>query len=57
VSSLCVRRKSLAVLGLKLKGEKAFRTTLLDQLHGECKEIVDDTLSGMMVSAYKKLGS
>ncbi len=32
--------KAMAVLGVTLKGVKALRTTLLEQLYSECKAVV-----------------
>ncbi len=34
-------RKALAILGLNIKGGKAFHTTLLEQVYSECKTVVD----------------
>eukprot|EP00983_Pelagomonas_calceolata_P086296 1156729-Pelagomonas_calceolata.AAC.2 len=43
-------RKALAVVGVSLKGEKAFRTALLNQLHDECREGVFAELKSLLES-------
>jgi len=48
---LCLRRKAMAVVGVTLKGEKAFRTTLLNQLYEECKAITSRDLTALRVIA------
>eukprot|EP00967_Tisochrysis_lutea_P118815 scaffold193386_cov17-Tisochrysis_lutea.AAC.1 len=46
----CTCRKALAVVGVSLKGEKAFRTALLNQLHDECREGVFAELKSLLES-------
>jgi len=40
----------MSVVGVALKGEKAFRTTYLNQLFDECKEMKDTELKKLLVS-------